>query len=382
MSKVIAVTSGKGGVGKTNISVNLAVKLARLNHKVCLFDADLGLANINILLGLTPDYTLEDVLNGEKKLSDIILKGSNIIDIIPGSSGVEIMTDQSQTELNKFIGPLSAMDNYDYIFFDTSAGISRHVIAFCMASGSIILTVIPEPTSFTDSYALLKVLCRNGFKGRVDVIINRCKTTHTARKIYVKFQETVSKYLKVDLNYLGSVVEDPQVSEAVTGQQPFIDMFPGATSSSCIRDIASKFLENMEDYESMTIQSFWTSFVQRMKSPSNSKEKALEIETKPTIAEEQNDTEINTAGANDRAISKDISEKFLEALDAIVKNTASISMELSALRNVIEKKESVPVATVPVTIKKPAPDSPAIKLDFEKFLIDRRTSKQEVKTSS
>ncbi len=139
----------------------------------------------------------------------------NDVDIIPGSSGIEFMAEQSHTALSKFIEPLSEMDDYDFIFFDTSAGISRHVIAFCLAAGSLILTVIPEPTSFTDSYALIKVLHKNGFKGRIDVVINRCKTKKTARKIYSKFEETVSKYLKINLNYLGTVVEDQQVPEAI-----------------------------------------------------------------------------------------------------------------------------------------------------------------------
>ncbi len=363
MPKIIAITSGKGGVGKTNISVNLAVRLARLNHKVCLFDADLGLANINILLGLTPEHTLEDVFSGKKRLRDIIIRDINAIDIIPGSSGIEIMAEPSHTEIDEFVRPLSDIDNYDFIFFDTSAGISRHVIAFCMAAGSLILTIIPEPTSFTDSYALIKVLHQNGFKGRIDVVINRCKTTNTARKIFLKFHETVSKYLKVDLNYLGAVVEDPQVSEAVTGQRPFIEMFPGSVSSSCIRDIASQFTDNMQDIGVDTIESFWTSFTRLLKPPSSEKTTMHKKEPTPQ--------KVNDGGYQSPVF--DISEKVVTALNALVENTAAITFELGALRKAIEKSDKGNVVVDPVEKKIDKNVSPTIQLDFEKFLIKRKT---------
>jgi flagellar biosynthesis protein FlhG len=151
MSRIITVTSGKGGVGKTNISVNMALYLASQKYRVCLFDADMGLANIDILLGLYPEYTLEDVLTREKRLQDVIIRDYSGIDIIPGSSGVRKMADPEPGEIDFLMDALSELQDYDFFFFDTSAGISKNVISFCMASPEIILVVTPEPTSWTDA---------------------------------------------------------------------------------------------------------------------------------------------------------------------------------------------------------------------------------------
>ncbi|HDZ23313.1 MAG TPA: MinD/ParA family protein, partial [Desulfobacteraceae bacterium] len=154
MSRTVAITSGKGGVGKTNISVNLALSLSRKGHKVCLFDADLGLANINILLGLEPESTLVDVVKGTSTLSDIMMEYEGV-SIIPGSSGVEELAELSASDREMLLQSFESIGDHDFIFFDTSAGVSRDVVAFCLASSEVLLVITPEPTSLTDAYALL-----------------------------------------------------------------------------------------------------------------------------------------------------------------------------------------------------------------------------------
>ena len=158
MPRIITVTSGKGGVGKTNITTNLSLHLAAMGFNPCILDADLGLANINILLGINPEHTLKDVINNNFKLSDIIIKDYNGIDIIPGSSGIEDMANIGQGSLDKLIESFSPINAYDFLFIDTAAGISSDIISFCLASNEIIIVITPEPTSLTDAYALLKVL--------------------------------------------------------------------------------------------------------------------------------------------------------------------------------------------------------------------------------
>ena len=146
MKRVITITSGKGGVGKTNISVNLAAQLAKEGLRTCIFDADLGLANINILLGISPEYNLEDVITGEKSLTDILVHDPCGVDIIPGGTGVEKLTAMTPESLSRMIKAFSCLEGDDILFFDTSPGISRDVISFCMASKEVVLVVIPEPT--------------------------------------------------------------------------------------------------------------------------------------------------------------------------------------------------------------------------------------------
>ena len=160
MARIITITSGKGGVGKTSISLNLSLSLASKGFKVCLFDADLGLANVNILTGIYPKKDIESVITGLCSLNEIIIKDFQGIDIIPGASGVKKIANLSQTQIGTLISAFLDLEEYDYFIFDTSAGISSQVISFCMASHEIILVATCEPTSLTDAYSMLKVLVK------------------------------------------------------------------------------------------------------------------------------------------------------------------------------------------------------------------------------
>ncbi len=267
-TRTIAVTSGKGGVGKTNLSVNLALQLALLGKKVCIFDADLGMANINILLGLEPDYDLEDVISNGRRLEDVIIRDFHGIDVIPGSSGVERIARLGEQEVDRLIRSFSNLRAYDFLLIDTSAGVNRSILSFCLASSDIVLMITPEPTSLTDAYALLKILTLNGYRGTARIVVNQCRSPKSASGIYRKFKETVKKYLPLDLVLLGVVVKDPKVEEAVRRQEAFLLFSPASNASKCIRHLAERLLNHSQtDLESCGVEPFWSRCLELMQGP-------------------------------------------------------------------------------------------------------------------
>ncbi len=257
MPRVITITSGKGGVGKTSISLNLALELASANQRVCLFDADLGLANINILTGIQPENDLESVIDGTLELSEIVIKNYQGIDIIPGSSGVERMADLTREEAKRLIRSFLGLGEYDYFIFDTSAGISSQVISFCMASHEILLVVTPEPTSLTDAYALLKVLSRKRYTSTVNVVVNQVKQANNAKLAYGQLRDTVNRFLSIKLSPLGIVARDKHVPMAVIAQTPFLKLFPDSTASKCIQLLGRKLLTKEKNMEPISLEQFW-----------------------------------------------------------------------------------------------------------------------------
>jgi flagellar biosynthesis protein FlhG len=268
MARIITVTSGKGGVGKTNISVNLALQLASLGHRTCLFDADLGLANANIILGLYPEHTLEDVILNNKTIKDIVIRDYDGIDIIPGSSGIEKMADLEDREIEPLIKSFSELDGYDFILFDTPAGVSRNVISFCRAASEVVLVITPESTSLTDAYGLLKILSKNGFKGQAKVAVNQSKDAKIANMAYSKLKKTVQQYLSTDIVPLGLIVHDDHVAEALKECKPFISLYPNCNASKCIKNIAKRLVEKQaQDIETHGLETFWTSFLSFSKIP-------------------------------------------------------------------------------------------------------------------
>jgi len=200
MARVITITSGKGGVGKTSISLNLSLQLASQGYRVSLFDADLGLANISILTGIYPEKNLEAVINGDAELKDIIIENYQGIDIIPGSSGVKKIAELTEKQAYSLIKSFFDLDDYDFFIFDTSAGISSQVLSFCMASNEIILVVTPEPTSLTDAYALLKILSKNRYLNAINIVINQVKSRKSAKTAYSQYFQKLYRYF-VQIRY-------------------------------------------------------------------------------------------------------------------------------------------------------------------------------------
>jgi flagellar biosynthesis protein FlhG len=244
MGRAITITSGKGGVGKTNVSLNLAIQLASMGKLTCLFDADLGLANINILLGLQPERDLKDVILNGLSIPEVLIRNQMGIDILPGSSGVEELADLSPDKVEQLAASFEDISGYDYVLIDTSAGISRNVIGFCLASPEVVVVITPEPTSLTDAYSLLKVLTLNGFKGSVRIIVNQCRDASHAKEAYNKFRAAVAKYLQVNLTPIGMIYQDPKVTEAVKRQTPLMTLYPECNAAKCIRKIAERLVAN------------------------------------------------------------------------------------------------------------------------------------------
>ena len=228
----IAITSGKGGVGKSSISVNLAIALSRLGRKVCLFDADAGLANVNILLGLSPQISLEHVLLACKPLRSIMLDGPYGLKVIPGASGITECANMSARHQLHIARELASIEkDYDYLLIDTAAGIGESNLDFIQAAPHTILVITPEPTSLTDAFSMVKVLRRRGKKSHYQVIVNMCSSTKQAREVFHRFAGAVEKHIGVKVNYLGFILQDESLRSAVTMQSP-VTLFP-ETDPSC-----------------------------------------------------------------------------------------------------------------------------------------------------
>ncbi|OGR15551.1 MAG: hypothetical protein A2277_11220 [Desulfobacterales bacterium RIFOXYA12_FULL_46_15] len=257
MAGIITITSGKGGVGKTGISLNLSLALAAEGFKVCLFDADLGLANVNILTGIYPEKDLETVISGQSSLNDILIRDYQGIDIIPGSSGVEKLADLTRAETGTLISAFLDLEAYDFFIFDTSAGISPQVLSFCMASHEIILVVTTEPTSLTDAYSMLKVLSKHGYDLPVKVIVNQVTSGKAAQKAYTRLKQTVSRFLKAKIEPLGMIAWDKNVRASVISQTPFFILFPDTAASRCIAAIAEKLIKNHGETRDLPLEFFW-----------------------------------------------------------------------------------------------------------------------------
>ncbi len=242
MARIIGISSGKGGVGKTSISVNLALQLARQGQRVCLFDADLGLANVNILLGLQPGHTLADVIQGQATLQDIIIRSPDGIDIIPGSSGIERMADLEPDQMQDLVSAFTGLDAYDWVLLDTSSGINRNVLCFSLSAPELLLVVNTEPTSLTDAYALLKILFHNEYAGSVRVVVNQCKSLAAGEQTYDKFRRAVRLYLERDIPLLGVIPQDAGMPEAVTAQQALVVRDPDSRAARRLHQMASDLL--------------------------------------------------------------------------------------------------------------------------------------------
>ncbi len=243
MTRTLVITSGKGGVGKTNRSVNTALELARQNFRTCLFDADLGLANVNILLGIHPEKTLEDCISGDHTLEDILLRSDYGIDIIPGGSGIETLANLGKENIDTLLEDLSKLQGYDYFLIDTSSGISRNVISFCLASSETVLVITSEATSLADGYALIKVLASNNYTGTIKIIVNKCPDVPKSKETFLRLKAAVDKHLKITIAAAGTILFDPHFDTAISKQVPLLTLFPNSIASQCIRAMVANLLD-------------------------------------------------------------------------------------------------------------------------------------------
>jgi len=240
MKKIIAIASGKGGVGKTCVSLNLSLALSKPGAKVCLLDADLGLANINILLGFQPQLTFYDMLHNGKSLDEVMFDGPADVKIIPGGSGIQELTTVDESSYGAVIEHFRKLDEFDYLIVDTSAGIAAANIAYAMAADMVVVIFTPEPTSLTDGFAMIKIMANNKYNGKILALPNMFKSRTMAQKSFMKISATAQKFLKVDVLQLPSIGRDKVVTDAVINQTPFVESAPGSAASASVREVAKK----------------------------------------------------------------------------------------------------------------------------------------------
>lgn len=240
-TRVISVTSGKGGVGKTNIVANLGYAFAQLGKKVLILDADLGLGNLDVLLGLAPKFNLSHVILGEKSVNDIIVEGPGKMLILPASSGIQELTQLTQNQKVKILSELDQLIGaVDILFIDTAAGISSNVMDFNVTAHEIIVVVSPEPTSITDAYALMKVLSLKYAEKCCKVIVNLAGTSQQGREVFRQLNMVTERFLDMTLDYLGSVLFDANIIQGVKQQKLVSELYPDTQASRCFTDLARK----------------------------------------------------------------------------------------------------------------------------------------------
>jgi flagellar biosynthesis protein FlhG len=263
--KVLSFTSGKGGVGKTHIVVNLAYALQSLGARVMLLDADLGLANVDVLLGLAPRFTIQDVLEGHKALEDVLVTGPGGMLILPASSGVPELADLTETQRLQLFTVLETLEQeIDFLLIDTGAGISANVMYFNMAAQDIVVVVTPEPTSITDAYALMKVLCTKYDEKHFKVIMNNVADANEAKEAFRRLHLVAERFLNISIDYLGFILHDTSFSQAVRQQRALLDIYPSSVAAPGFRILAQQLLATSEAaYPKGGIQFFWQRLLAR-----------------------------------------------------------------------------------------------------------------------
>lgn len=242
-ARIITVSSGKGGVGKTNFTVNLGIKLSSMGHKVTIIDADLGLANIDVILGLVPKFTLTHVVKNEMAIHEILMEGPGGIQIVSGGSGVMELVNMEHEKLDALISSFEYMnDDSDFILIDTGAGLSQSVISFIQAADEVILVITPDPTSITDAYAVIKNIAES--EKQIKVVINRIESNKEGYDVFHKINSATQKFLNVEVESLGFIYEDMNVKKAVRQQTPFVLNYPNCIASKGIGMIANNLVNN------------------------------------------------------------------------------------------------------------------------------------------
>lgn len=239
--QVVAVTGGKGGVGKTNVAINLSLALSKMQRRVALLDADLGLANIDVLLGLKPKRNLSDVLAGDCRLQDVMLDGPGGVKIIPASSGTQAMVHLNALQHAALINAFSEIaDSIDVLVIDTAAGIADSVVSFVKAAQEVVVVVCDEPSSLTDAYALIKLMHQQHGVYRFRMLANMTKSVPEGRSLYQKLLQATDKFLEINLQYAGQIPFDENLRRAVKKQRPLLEVSPRASSSQAFRALAQK----------------------------------------------------------------------------------------------------------------------------------------------
>lgn len=263
--RVMAIGSGKGGVGKSNVVVNLALAFDRLGQRVLIMDADLGLANVDVLLGLTPRYNISHVLEGTKRLEEVLVPGPGNIRIMPASSGVQELTRLSDAQKLLFLEVLDGLENeIDILLIDTGAGISDTVLYFNVAAHEKIIVVTGEPTSLTDAYALIKVLYTRHGERHFNILTNNVENETIGKSIFTKISKVADHFLDgLSLDYVGNIPRDPLVPKAIIQQRPLLEIFPEAEAARAFSGVAKRLHKTpCPHFNQGSIQFFWKRLLQ------------------------------------------------------------------------------------------------------------------------
>jgi len=258
-TNVYSITSGKGGVGKTAVVANLAYTLASMEKRVLILDADLGLANIDVVFGLSPTYNLNHFFTGEQSLADVMIEGPKGIKIIPAGSGVQNFTRLDGRQKMRLLDGLDSMHNhFDYVLIDTEAGISENVTYFNTAAQDILVVTTPEPTAITDAYALMKLLSTQYHEKKFNLVVNQIQNEDDALDVYRKLTMVANRYLDISIDFLGSIPEDKQMIDAIRKQKVICELFPTSRITNSFQQLASRIcLEPSQNLPKGNLQFFW-----------------------------------------------------------------------------------------------------------------------------
>jgi flagellar biosynthesis protein FlhG len=269
-TKVITVTSGKGGVGKSNFTLNFALTLQSMGYKVLVFDADIGLANIDVLMGISAKYNLYHLLKREQTIWEIIHRGPYELEFIAGGSGFNDLLSLSEGELDYFVQQIDQLNGYvDYLIFDTGAGLSKETLRFIVASQESIVVTTPEPTSITDAYAIIKMVHSMGHQVNFKLVVNRTTDSKEGKYTADKIAMVAKKFLNLDIPTLGFVPDDANVSRAVKKQVPFTIAFPHASATRGIEELVRNYMAgregNAEPNEASGVKGFLSKMLRMLK---------------------------------------------------------------------------------------------------------------------
>ena len=258
-TRVFAITSGKGGVGKTAVVANMAVLLARMGKRVLILDADLGLANIDVVFGLTPGHNLNHFFSGEQGLDAILTDGPEGIKILPAGSGVQRFTRLDANQKMRLLEALDAMNNdFDFVLIDTEAGISENVTYFNTAAQEILIVTTPEPTAITDAYALMKLLSNQYHEKHFNLIVNFIRNEDEALDVYRKLTMVANRYLDISIDYIGSIPRDKMMVDAIRKQQVLVQLYPESKTAGAFQALARTVVQDPQSIAPKgSIQFFW-----------------------------------------------------------------------------------------------------------------------------
>lgn len=255
--KIITVTSGKGGVGKSNFVVNLSIALQKMGKRVLIFDADMGLGNDDVLMGFLPKFNVYDVIFGSKEIEEVLVEGPFGVKLLPGGTGVSKIEQMTDKQRDSFLAKLTCLEDLDYIIMDTGAGVNRDVLGFISCCEELIVITTPEPTSLTDAYSLLKAVSHFKIKDNAKVIVNRTIESKEGEITFNKFNNAVSKFLNINLQYLGYLSDDKKLVQAVRKQQPFLISYPNSDVAKDLNYIAGKIIGLETDKKGSSVQDFF-----------------------------------------------------------------------------------------------------------------------------